>query len=64
MYKAITRFEDKTDKFHIYEENNPYPRKGLKPNDARITELLGDGNDAGRPLIVAVETKKKEGGGE
>jgi hypothetical protein len=54
-YIAACKFRDLKDKGRIYEKGETYPRKGLKKDAARIAELSGSNNKAGKPLIVAAE---------
>ena len=58
MYKVIHEFADMTDEYHVYSEGDSYPRKGSKPSEERISELLGDSNKIGKPLIVEVPKEK------
>lgn len=68
MYKVIEYFQDLQDAkktksgtvYTEYEENDIYPREGLKPSAERIAELLGSDNKRHRPLIVKVEEKPEE----
>lgn len=66
-YTAAVKFRDLKDNGRIYEKGEPYPRRGLKVDEARINELAGNGNKSGHPLIVAVEpaeqpAKRKKAG--
>ena len=58
MYKVICRFADLQDESHVYEVGDTYPRKGVKPSEERISELMGDSNKIGRPLIEKVSRPK------
>ena len=58
MYKVILRFADLQDSSHVYEAGDVYPRKGVKPTQKRISELLGASNKIGAPLIEKVVEKK------
>lgn len=60
MYKVIIRFADLTDKNHIYEVGDAYPRDGFEVSDERISELLGSGNKVGKPVIEKLITKASE----
>lgn len=55
MYKVIKLFTDLQDNNYKYEVGDEYPRLGLKPSIARITELSGSDNKQGTPLIEEVE---------
>lgn len=55
MYKVIKLFTDLQDNGHKYEVGDEYPRLGLKPSLARITELSGSNNRQKTPLIVEVD---------
>lgn len=55
MYKVIRLFTDLQDNGHKYEVGDEYPRLGLKPSLARITELSGSNNKQKTPLIVEVD---------
>lgn len=55
MYKVIRLFTDLQDNGHKYEVGDEYPRLGLKPSLARITELSGSNNRQKTPLIVEVD---------
>ena len=54
-YVAACKFRDLKDKGRIYEAGETYPRRGLKKDEARIAELAGTDNKAGKPLIKAAE---------
>ena len=54
-YVAACKFRDLKDNGRIYEKGDAYPRKGLKKDEARIAELAGCDNKAGKPLIKAAE---------
>lgn len=58
-YKVIKLFDDLKDNDYRYEVGDTYPRKGLKPSEARIKELLGEKNLQGTPLIVKVGKDKE-----
>lgn len=61
MYKVIVPFSDLQDNNHVYNVNDVYPRKGVKPSEERIEELASDKNKIGKPLIVVEdEPVKKE----
>lgn len=55
MYRAITRFADLQDGSRVYEAGDDYPRPGFSVSEARLAELAGSDNRAGKPLIKAVE---------
>lgn len=57
-YKVICAFKDLKDNDYIYNENDPYPREGLKVSKKRINELASDKNKRGKPLIEEIETNK------
>lgn len=68
MYKVIKLFTDLQDGGHKYEEGDTYPRKGLKPTEDRIAELMSPDNKQGVPLIEEIveeeiieEAPKKKG---
>lgn len=50
-YKVISYFEDLQDNKHPYNEDDTYPRKGLKPSEERIAELMSADNKQRKPLI-------------
>lgn len=57
-YKVIKRFKDLKDNDHIYEENDVYPRAGVKLEDIpqkRIKELTTKKNKIGKILIEEIE---------
>lgn len=58
-YKVVKLFDDLQDDAYRYQVGDTYPRKGLKPSEGRIKELLGSKNLQGEPLITKV-TKEKE----
>lgn len=64
-YIVLVPFHDLEDNNYIYMPNDVYPRKGLKPDKARIEVLSTPENLIGVPLIKEVvkestkETKKK-----
>lgn len=60
MYKVIKYFEDLQDNLHPYNIGEEYPRKGLKVSKERITELAGNKNLQGVPLIEKIEEKQKK----
>ena len=58
MFKVIRYFEDLQDNRHPYKVGETYPRKGLKPDAARILELSTDANRRGVALIEEVQPEK------
>ena len=61
MYKVIHTFKDLKDEAgKVYREGDTYPRKGYKPTEKRIAELLGKRNKIGAPLIKEIEASKKK----
>lgn len=50
-YKVISYFEDLQDNKHSYNKGDTYPRKGLKPSEERIAELMSADNKQRKPLI-------------
>ncbi len=59
-YTVIKYFTDLQDNRHAYNVGDTYPRKDLKPDEARIAELSGSNNKQGQPLIKLVEEDKGE----
>lgn len=62
-YKVIKRFKDLKDNDHIYEENDVYPRAGVKLEDIpqkRIKELTTKKNKIGEILIKEESAEKVE----
>lgn len=57
MYKVIKRFTDLQDDNHRYNVGDEFPREGLKPSQARLTELSGAENKQGVPLIEKIVEK-------
>lgn len=51
MYTVIRDFSDSTDNKFVYRVGDVFPRSGLKVSEERLTQLLGDGNKQGVPLI-------------
>ena len=51
-YKVIRDFSDYTDNKYIYRVGDEFPRSGLSVSEDRISQLLGNGNKQGVPLIV------------
>lgn len=51
MFRVICAFADRADQFHRYQPGDSYPRQGVEADPARLLELKGRGNAAGRPLI-------------
>lgn len=56
-YIVLSPFHDLQDDNYIYMTGDEYPRKGYKPEKARIKELSTPENAIGIPLIK--ESKKK-----
>lgn len=64
-YKVISYFEDLQDNKHPYNKDDIYPRKGLKPSEERIAELMSADNKQRKPLIEEkVESYVKDDAGE
>lgn len=65
MYVVLVPFHDLQDDNHIYMPEDIYPRKGYKPEKARIQELSSSENLIGVPLIIEKQdeesTKKTSG---
>lgn len=40
MYEVVIDFEDRQDHLHHYKLGEYYPRKGYKPDEGRIDQLL------------------------
>ena len=57
-YKVIKYFTDLQDNNHPYNEDDVFPRKGLKVTDERLAELASVNNKRGEILIEKVEEKK------
>ena len=55
MYKVLVYFTDLQDNNHAYQVGDEYPRKGLKPTQARIKELSSTQNQRRIKLIEKVE---------
>lgn len=65
MYIVLVPFHDLKDENYIYMPGDSFPRKGYKPEKARITELLTPENALGVPVIAetkATNTKEKKKG--
>lgn len=60
MFTVIKAFFDLQDGQFKYSVGDNYPRKGYKPSNERIAELLGSDNKQGCPLIKQVEKKTKK----
>lgn len=58
MYKVISPFFDLKNDNHAYRVGDVYPVKGYRASKARIAELAGPNNKAGRPLIEEVEEEE------
>jgi hypothetical protein len=57
MYKVVEMFYDLQDGNHAYHPGDTFPRDGLKVTEERISELAGDKNALGKPLIEKVELR-------
>lgn len=65
MYIVLTPFHDLRDDNYIYNSGDKYPRKGYKPEKARIMELITPENALGKPVIAETQdtnTKEKKKG--
>jgi hypothetical protein len=62
MYIVLVPFHDLQDENYIYMPGDTFPRKGYKPEKARITELLTPENALGVPVISETNTKEKKKG--
>lgn len=58
MYKVLISFADLKDGKYIYEKGDVYPHEGYKPTEDRITELSGNENAFGQPIIAKQKSKK------
>ena len=54
MYRVIHDFNDAQDGEHWYKVGDIYPREGKKTTLERATELMGEHNRIGKPLIEDV----------
>ena len=59
-YVVIEHFCDMQDGGRSYEVGDKFPRAGYNASQARLDTLATDRNALGRPLIKAIEEKKKE----
>ena len=59
-YEVINLFTDVQDNGYEYKVGDEYPRKGLKPTEARIRELKGTSNLRGIALIREVAEEVME----
>lgn len=59
MFKAICDFVDAQDNGYTYKTGATFPREGRTVTPARIAELSGKENRAGKPLIKEVKLSKK-----
>lgn len=57
-YKVIKQFRDLKDDRRLYRVGDIYPRAGLSPTKARISELSGKKNKLGVPLIKELKEEK------
>lgn len=53
-YQVVKEFRDLKDDNHIYLVGDEYPRKGKRPSQERLDELLGSDNKQGRPVIEKI----------
>ena len=60
MYIVIHAFHDLEDDNYIYMPDDTYPRKGYKPDKARIEVLSTPENLIGVPLIKEIVKEDKE----
>lgn len=60
MYTVIHDFLDLQDNNHLYKVGDMYPREGGTTSLERETELLGDKNKIGQPLIEEIMAKPIE----
>lgn len=58
-YKALCRFRDLEDR-HLYDAGDEFPHDGRGIAPARIAELSGNLNKAGKALIYAVPSETEE----
>lgn len=58
-YKVIVYFNDLQDKNYPYKVGDVYPRKGVKPSEERIAELLSNKNKRGTALIEKIADTKE-----
>lgn len=58
-YKVIHDFTDIQDEKHVYRVGDKFPRNG-RAKKARLTELMGEENKIGKPLIAEVEEEEVE----
>lgn len=54
LYRVVSSFKDLKDDDHIYLVGEEFPRKGKRPSQERIDELLGSDNKQGRPVIEKI----------
>lgn len=59
MYRVIYPFRDLEDGAHEYKLGDAFPRRGVKVETARITELSGRFNNIGKPLIEKARAEKR-----
>lgn len=57
-YRAAIDFADLQDGKHFYRAGDTFPREGLTVSAARLDELSGSDNRAGKPLIFAEPEKE------
>lgn len=53
-YRVVKEFKDLKDNRHFYSVGDAFPRKGKRPSQERIDELLGSDNKLGRPVIEKI----------
>ena len=58
MYRVNRDFIDIQDGNWHYVKDDEYPRSGLTPKQARISELASENNLQGAPLIKLVKEKR------
>ena len=59
MYKVVHNFHDAQDGDYLYQIGDTYPRNGVEATLERATELMGDNNNIGLPLIKEIEIMAK-----
>lgn len=60
MYRVVKFFTDLQDGDHPYHVGDIFPRDGVEVTGERITELSGNNNRQGVPLIEYIEEPKQE----
>lgn len=56
-YVVIHSFTDLQDANHLYRVGDLFPRQGISVSDKRLTELSGNENKQGKPLIEKQKEK-------